>query len=159
MFNAGVPNALSLSRKAGAGTSTDTVAARSGLPMLLFEKDALLRRTVVLTARTLGLANIHETGSQSAALRMLREHDFRGAVVALDFGERKYAQYDFALIDSIRETNDANFRSMPVAVLVDQCDAVLLQALRQREVTRVILKPFRARTLLDAFSEFRSAHR
>lgn len=123
--------------------------------MLLVEKDALLRRTVALTARTLGIGHIHEAASQSAAFRMLGERTYHGAVIALDFGERRYAQYDFSLLNEIRTSPDPVCREMPVAVLVEHCDATLLQELRHRNVTRVILKPFRARTLLDAFSEFK----
>lgn len=131
-------------------------APASALPhsMLLVEKDPLLRRTVALTARTLGIAHIHEAASQMAACRMLGERTYHGAVIALDFGERRYAQYDFNLLDEIRESTEPSCRDMPLAVLVEHCDAVLLQELRHRKVTRVILKPFRARILLDTFSEF-----
>lgn len=122
--------------------------------MLLVEKDPLLRRTVALTARTLGIAHIHEAASQTSAFRMLAERAYHGAVIALDFGERRYAQYDFSLLDEIRTSADPVIRDMPIAVLVDRCDALLLQELRHRQVTRVILKPFRARTLIDTFSEF-----
>ncbi|HEY8608511.1 MAG TPA: response regulator [Noviherbaspirillum sp.] len=128
---------------------------RVRMPMLLLENDPLLRRTVVLTARSLGIGEVHETGSPAIARRLLREHAFSGAVIALDFGERKIAEYDLGVIDAIRENEGC--RDIPVAVLVDYCDVQLLQALRQRAVTRVILKPFRARTLLDTFIAFHEA--
>lgn len=126
----------------------------STAPMLLLETDPLMRRTVVLTARTLGMGEIHETGSASVARRMLRERSFRGAVIALDFGERRYDQYDLTLIDDIRYGAGVENPHMPIAVLLDHCDVQFLQELRQRDVTRVILKPFRARLLLDTFAEF-----
>lgn len=126
----------------------------STAPMLLLETDPLMRRTVVLTARTLGMGEIHETGSTSVARRMLRERPFRGAVIALDFGERRYDQYDLTLIDDIRYGAGVENPHMPIAVLLDHCDVQFLQELRQRDVTRVILKPFRARLLLDTFAEF-----
>lgn len=129
--------------------------AKGRLPMLLLETDPLLRRTVALTARAMGLADVHEAGSPQVARRMIREHAFRGAVIALDFGERQYNQYDLSLIDEIRDGE--NTRAIPIAVLVSSCDAPLLQELRLREVTRVILKPFRARTLLDTFAAFQES--
>lgn len=132
-----------------------TVEAYRSRAMLLVERDELLRRTVALTARSLGIAHIHEAASQSAAFRMLGERSYHGAVISLDFGERRYALYDFSLLNEIRSSSDPVCRNMPVAVLVEHCDAALLQELRHREVTRVILKPFRARTLLDTFSEFK----
>lgn len=146
-------------QRAVPGVQNKTVPASASpaspiLSMLLMEKDPLLRRTVALTARTLGIAHIHEAASQASAFRMLTERSYRGAVIALDFGERRYAQYDFSLLDEIRTSADPAVRDMPVAVLVDRCDAVLLQELRHRLVTRVILKPFRARTLIDTFAEF-----
>ena len=136
-----------------------SVPMTSAAPMLLLETDQLLRRTVVLTARTLGMAEIHETGSPSVARRMLRERSFRGAVIALDFGERRYDQYDLTLIDDIRYGTGVENPNMPIAVLLDHCDMPFLQELRQRDVTRVILKPFRARLLLDTFDEFRKQPR
>lgn len=122
------------------------------VPMLLLESDPLLRRTVVLTARSLGLSEIHETGSVASARRMLGESHFAGAVIALDFGDRMYSQIDLTIIDAIR--SHERMGDIPIAVLTAQCDAALLQELQQRRVTRVILKPFRARTLLDTFIAF-----
>jgi CheY-like chemotaxis protein len=121
--------------------------------LLLLENDALLRRTVVMTARSLSLGDIHETGDPAVARRMLTERKFSGAVIALDFGERKYYQYDLTIIDAIRAHEQ--MAGIPIAVLASQCDAALLQELQQRQVTRVILKPFRARTLLDTFIALR----
>lgn len=129
-------------------------ASKGSVPMLLLESDALLRRTVVLTARSMGLADIYETGSPQLARRMIAERPFRGAVIALDFGERMYNLYDLSVIDEIR--NNESTRAIPIAVLASGCDAHLLQELRLRGVTRVILKPFRARTLLDTFAAFLS---
>jgi len=138
-------------------TNASTQARGNGrFPMLLVEADPLLRRTVVLTARTLGIGDIHETASNAAARRMLSERSFRGAVIALDFGDKRYFQYDLSLIDEIRTADGNSGRTMPVAVLVERCDTALLQELRQRDVTRVILKPFRARILLDTFAEFQA---
>ncbi|TFV99564.1 response regulator [Oxalobacteraceae bacterium OM1] len=134
-------------------------AAPVRLPMLLLEADALLRRTVVLTARSLGLGEIHEASSSAVATRLLRERPFRGAIIALDLGDRRLDQYDLSLIDVIRHDDAIAHRSMPIAVMLERCDAALAEELRRREVNRVILKPFRARTLLDTFSEFRSLAR
>ena len=56
------------------------------LNMLLVEEQALLRKTVSLTARSLGLGTIHEAATMQAAERMLREQTFHGAVISLDCG-------------------------------------------------------------------------
>jgi CheY-like chemotaxis protein len=129
-------------------------AAATRRPMLLLEADALLRRTVMLTARSLGTADVHEASSPGVARRMLRDWAFRGAVIALDFGDKRYDQYDLTLIDQIRYDESTAHRDMPIAVMLERCDATLLKELRDREVSRIILKPFRARTLLDTLAEF-----
>lgn len=130
-----------------------TLAARN-MQMLLLEQDALLRRTVVLTARSIGLAQVHEASSQGIARRMLMERSFAGVVLALDFGDRKFDQYDLTLLDQIRTGNSACRPDTPIAVLLDHCHPAFLQELRLRDVRRVILKPFRARVLLETFTEF-----
>jgi len=130
-----------------------TPAIRRNMPMLLLESDALLRRTVVLTARSLGMSEIQETGNQAMARRMLGERAFCGALIALDFGERRYYQYDLTVIDQIRDGRTASGADMPIAVLLGHCDAPLLRELRLRGVSKVILKPFRVRALLDVFTD------
>ena len=117
-------------------------------PMLLVEPETMLRRTVALTARTLGLADIQEAGSASLARQMLRQQSFSGAIIAIDSGDA----HDLSLLDQIREGDSASDRALPIAVLADNCTGQLLEALRSRDVSRIILKPFRARILLDAFS-------
>jgi DNA-binding NarL/FixJ family response regulator len=128
--------------------------AAQRMQMLLLEPDPLLRRTVVLTARSIGLAQVHEASSDGIARRMLMERAYAGAVLALDFGDRKYDQYDLTLLDQIRDGQSACRPDMPIAVLLDHCHPPFLQELRQRAVRRVILKPFRARVLLETFNEF-----
>jgi len=118
------------------------------LNMLLVEPETMLRRTVALTARSLGMANVHEAASTVAARELLRQQRFDGAVIAIDAG----GGHDLSLLDQLRQGRTISRASIPVAVLAAQCDAILLASLRERGVNRVILKPFRARTLLDCFS-------
>ncbi|MCG2583956.1 response regulator [Massilia sp. TS11] len=120
-------------------------------PMLLVEPDALLRRTVVMTARSLAIAEIVEAGNAEQAMQALKSTEVGGAVLAFD-AERSAYDYDFRLIDHLRERPAT--RPLPLAVMVSQVDGKLAEAFRQREVARVIIKPFRARTLLDTFAEF-----
>ncbi|WP_228893200.1 DNA-binding transcriptional response regulator [Pseudoduganella aquatica] len=115
--------------------------------MLLVEPETMLRRTVALTARSLGLADVHEAASAALARQMLRQQSFCGAIISINSGEA----IDLGLLDQIREGDSASQRNMPIAVLAENCTGELLAALRERAVTRVIVKPFRARILLDAF--------
>lgn len=127
---------------------------RKGLPMLLVEPDDLLRRTVALTARSLGMGDICEAASPDIASRLLRDRKFGGAVIALDFGKRQYDQYDLGLIDEIRRQRSADDAAIPIALMLSYCDAGMMEVVRERYIARIILKPFRARVLLDTFAEF-----
>lgn len=122
--------------------------------MILLEPEVLLRRTVAMTARSLGMAEIHEAASTKLAHRMMQERVFHGAVIALDDDSSALEDYDLSLLDEVRSGLTASPADMPIAVMAGRCDAALVQALRQRQVNRVILKPFRARLLLEVFTEF-----
>jgi CheY-like chemotaxis protein len=118
------------------------------LNMLLVEPETMLRRTVALTARSLGMANIHEASSAVGARDLLRQQRFDGAIIAIETG----GGHDLTLLDQLRQGRTISKANIPVAVLAGQCDSKLLEALRERGVNRVILKPFRARALLDTFT-------
>jgi CheY-like chemotaxis protein len=131
-------------------------AAKAPIKVLLVEPEAMLRRTVALTARSLGMAEVYEAASTAAGQRMLYERAFQGAVIAVDCAPAGKPT-DLSLLDEVRKGGTASDRAMPIAVLAEQCSAEFLQALRQREIKRVILKPFRAKLLLEAFAELAAA--
>ncbi|MBA5689190.1 response regulator [Rugamonas apoptosis] len=127
---------------------------RAARTLLLVEPETLLRRTVSLTARTLGLGNVHEAASLAEARRLLRDQAFDGAMIAIDCETCASTPYDLGLLDLVRLGHSASAPTIPIAVLADSATAPMLHELRERDVKRVILKPFRARVLLDAFAEF-----
>lgn len=131
------------------------VPARN-LNMLLVEEQPLLRKTVSMTARSLGLGTVHEAASVQAAERMLRERAFNGAVISIDCGVDGGCFYNLALLDKVRNGMSASAATIPIAVMVDQATADLMRELRERHINRVILKPFRAKILLEAFESFGS---
>jgi CheY-like chemotaxis protein len=124
------------------------------LNMLLVEPETLLRRTVALTARSLGMAHIHEAASTVSARELLREQRFDGAVISIDAS----GGHDLSLLDQLRQGRTISKSGIPVAVLASRCDGQLLESLRDLGVNRVILKPFRVRALLDTFSALETAH-
>ena len=122
--------------------------------ILLVEPEPMLRRTVVMTARSLGMSQVHEAATNDAALRLLRSRTFQGAVVAVNcIGSGADRQYDLGLIDRLR-TDDTAGKTMPIAIMAEQATAELLSALRERNISRVILKPFRAKVLLETIEKF-----
>lgn len=127
--------------------------------ILLVEPEPMLRRTVVMTARSLGMSQVHEAASSDAALRMLRSRTFHGAVIAVDcIGRGADQQYDLGLIDRLR-ADDTPGKTMPIAIMAEQATAELLKALRDRNISRVILKPFRAKVLLETIEKFGASPR
>ena len=122
--------------------------------ILLVEPEPMLRRTVAMTARSLGMSQVHEAATNDAALRLLRSRTFQGAVVAVNcIGSGADRQYDLGLIDRLR-TDDTAGKTMPIAIMAEQATAELLSALRDRNISRVILKPFRAKVLLETIEKF-----
>jgi len=123
--------------------------------ILLVEPETLLRRTVSMTARSLGMSQVHEAASTAVALRMVRQRSFQGAVIAVEcIGSGSARRYDLALIDELRAAESETGRAMPIAILADQATPTLLAALRERHISRVILKPFRAKVLLETIAGF-----
>lgn len=124
------------------------------LNMLLVEEQSLLRKTVSMTARSLGVGTVHEAATAEAAEKLLRERVFEGAVISLECGAFGGAQHNLTLLDRVRGGMSASDARIPIAVMVDHPTAELVNALRSREVSRVIVKPFRAKVLLDTFASF-----
>ncbi len=128
--------------------------------MLLLEPSTLLRRTVSLTARSLALGEVHEAASEATAMRLLYGKLFHGAVFAITpQSADDAAPPELALIDTIRTGYSASRRDIPIVVMLEYVTPELLAALRQRQVSRVIVKPFRARDLLDTFAQFAALRR
>lgn len=122
--------------------------------ILLVEPEALLRRTVVMTARSLNLGQVHEAADNEAALRLLRTRPYQGAVIAVEcVGSGSARHYDLSLVDQLR-FGDTGMRDIPIAIMADQASPQLLNALRDRKISRVILKPFRAKVLLETIAAF-----
>lgn len=121
--------------------------------LLLVEPEALLRRTVALTARAANLANMTEAASLASARSLLSRRRFDGAVIAVDVDAADIDGGPLALLDFLQGTRSSDDAAMPVAVMLARCDADLLASLRSYGVNRVIIKPFRARAVIDAIVE------
>lgn len=120
--------------------------------ILLLEPDAMLRHVVAMTARTLDVGQVHEAASEASAVRLLSEKKFHAAILAVSFKQSDPRAYDLSLLDSVRTGATVSDTALPVAVMVEQCDVDRLAQLQSRAVSRVIIKPFRVRVLLDAIS-------
>lgn len=117
--------------------------------ILLVEPVNLLRRTVALTVRSLGTAEVTESPTYQGARQLCERRRFDGAVIALEWPLPADSCGGLTLIQQIRHGQGPSAASIPIAVLVDSCNAELLQVLRACDVKRILIKPFRVRDVVD----------
>lgn len=131
----------------------------SRLKILLVEPAHLLRRTVSLTVHSLGTAEVTEAAAYATARQLCEGQRFDGAVVALDWPPHDGVCRGLSLIQQIRSGDSASAPSIPVAALVDSCNAELLQVLRACGISRILIKPFRVRDVIDTIDGMRGLAR
>jgi CheY-like chemotaxis protein len=117
--------------------------------LLLVEPYTLVRSTVTSVARSLDLVDIQETPSVDAAEGLLRARAFDGFVIALDDDAA-----GLGLINRIRNGSTSSPASAVVAITADRVDQDSIETLRQLEVKRVLLKPFKVKTILETITAF-----
>lgn len=116
--------------------------------ILLIEPQFVLRRTIAMVARDLGMVDFHEASNVGRARTLLAGGPFAGLV--LDLAEGAQAM---ALLDELRQGRFATARDARVVVLATDgkpVDAARLQALG---VTCVLEKPVRISDLLSAIAD------
>lgn len=123
--------------------------------VLLVEPEHLLRRTIALTVRSLGTAEITEAATYPAAHQQCAQRGFDGAVIALEWPLTQEQHRGLTLIQQIRAGDSACLPSMPIAVLVESCTAETIQLLRSCGVGRILIKPFRVRDVIDTIGGMR----
>jgi DNA-binding NarL/FixJ family response regulator len=124
-----------------------------GLTMLIVEPQSLLRRTLVSVARELRLATIHEASSVAAAGRMLAQHRLDAVFIALDEdGEA------FELLARLRSGQSRSERDVAVAVFASDCSAATAVRLKQLGVRRMLLKPYKIKSVLETIAGLWPAH-
>ena len=120
------------------------VAPRSRPVLLLLEPYFVLRHTVAAVARELGLADIVEATSLDSATEQLARRRFDACLVSVADDRR-----ELALIQRLRSGELATAADTPVAVTTALCDAGMILALKEMQVSRIVLTPFKVRTLLE----------
>ncbi|RZA36908.1 MAG: response regulator [Lysobacteraceae bacterium] len=123
--------------------------------ILLVEPSNLLRRTVALTVRGLGTAEVTEAATYPTAQQFCALRRFDAAVIAVEWPLPLESCAGLALIQQIRMGQGASIPSIPIAVLVDSCNAELLQVLRSCSISRILIKPFRVRDVIDTIAGMR----
>lgn len=127
--------------------------------LLLVEPANLLRRSVALTLRSLGTAEVTEAATFQSAHQLCERRAFDGAVIAVEWPLASEWHGGLTLIQQVRMGECACPASMPIAVLVEACNNELLQILRSRGISRILIKPFRVRDVIDTVDGMREVAR
>lgn len=125
---------------------TDAPPKLSGR-LLLVEPQFVLRRTVSVMARDMGLADVQEATNTGVAERLLSERRFHAMLIAIDDdGEA------LELVRRVRAGDTSQATDLLVAATATACDVELALRLKQLDVCRLLLKPFKVRGMLEVIT-------
>ncbi|WP_457418666.1 hypothetical protein [Roseateles sp. P5_E7] len=115
--------------------------------LLLVEPQFVMRRTVSTMAREMGLADVQEATSPAHAEKLLTERRFNALLIAIDDeGEA------LELVRRVRAGEASHPADVLIAVTAMSCDVELALRLKQLDVCRLLLKPFKVRGMLEVIS-------
>lgn len=117
--------------------------------ILLVEPYSVVRSTVTSVARSLDIVDIQDAPSIDAATPLLRAHAFDGFVIAL--GDDRAG---LALVSLIRNGGTSSPSTAAVAITAESVDQESIAALKKLGVKRVLLKPFKVKTILETINAF-----
>jgi len=116
--------------------------------LLLLEPYFVLRHTVAAVARELRIADIVEATSLESATQMLEHRSFDACLVSV--GDERL---ELGLIQRLRDGVLACRPETPVAVTAATVDAGLVLALKEMHVSRIVLKPFKVKVMLETLTK------
>lgn len=119
-------------------------------PILLLEPNPLLRQTVGLTASSIGAGPVFQALNVRMARQEIERQEFASAMLALPEPGAEDEDEVMQLIAAIRDGMTCCAAGMPVYVSTISCDRDRVQRLQQLQVERILIKPFRARVLIEA---------
>lgn len=115
--------------------------------LLLVEPQFVMRRTVATLARDMGLADVQEASSAAHAGKLLRERRFDALLITLD--EEGEA---LELMRQVRAGEASHPAELPIAATATSCDVEMALRLKQLDIRRLLLKPFKVRGMLEVIS-------
>jgi CheY-like chemotaxis protein len=115
--------------------------------LLLVEPQFVMRRTVSTLARDMGLADVQEATNPAHAGKLLHERRFDALLIAID--EEGEA---LELMRRVRAGEAAHPPDLPIAATASSCDVELAMRLKQLDIARLLLKPFKVRGMLEVIS-------
>ena len=116
--------------------------------VLLIEPDGLVRGTVASVCRELQLARVHQTISVAAGEQWLKSGHPDGLLMSLAEGE---VALDF--LSRLRAGAFDCDADLAVAVMAREGDAALVARLKELDVRRLLLQPFRLRDVIHTLEQ------
>lgn len=119
--------------------------------MLVVEPDSVVRSTVASVVRELELAQVHQAASVPLGTQVLSETAVDALVLSL-------ADTDAALelLTRLRAGELASKPDIAVVVLASACDGPLALRLKQLEVRRLLLTPFKIRDVVQTLEALKA---
>jgi len=112
--------------------------------MLVLEPDAVVRSTVAAVVRELELAQVQQAASVPLGTQVLTETAVDALVLSLADTEAA-----LELLIRLRAGEFPSRADIPVVVLAPACDGSLALRLKQLEVLRLLLTPFKIRDVVQ----------
>ncbi len=116
--------------------------------ILLIEPDGLVRGTVASVCRELQLVRLQQVTSVAQGEKWLQSNADHGLLLSLT--ERDAA---LALLTRLRAGELRCEADIPVAVMVHGADADLVTRLKELDVRRLLLQPFRLRDVVHTLEQ------
>ena len=127
------------------------------LPILLVESNALVRQAVALTAASLSLGPVSQAASIQGALRLMQSQPFAAAILPLQSDGDEDGRQFFELLDALRAGSTQSDQAIAVFVTAAACSKEEVGQMMAAKVRRILIKPFKARTLIDVLAEISAA--
>jgi hypothetical protein len=115
---------------------------------LLIESDGLIRGTVASVCRQLNILKAHPAINVSQGEQILREQTVHGVLISVADGE-----VSLAFLDRLRAGVLDCPADLPVAVMAPSCDQDLALRLKALNVRRLLLRPFRLRSVIHTLEQ------
>lgn len=111
--------------------------------VLLIEPDGLVRGTVASVCRDMHIARVRQTISIASAEEWLKTGTPQGMLISLAEGEAA-----LAFLARLREGAYRCDANMPVAAMARSGDGALVARLKELDVRRLLLQPFKLRDVI-----------
>lgn len=121
--------------------------------VLLIEPDGLVRSTVASVCRELAIVRMHQATSVAMGEQWLQEWKGDGLILSLSDGEAA-----LALLGRLRAGEFRSRAGIPVVAMAPACDAAMLKRLKELEVRRFLLQPFKLREVIQTVEQLWPAH-